>query len=187
MHNVNLFPTTVYESTISEIDNVAISNYCVYLKNNYSSNVLSNRGGWQSNPMTNNDHPELKKLILKTTSEIETVYKSLHISRLPKLSNFWINVNPPHSYNERHNHTLSFFSCVYYVNVPKNSGEFIVERSDESKFFLQYFEHEIEEAAQSYIIDPTESSLIMFPSWVYHSVGANNSQEDRISIAFNFI
>jgi uncharacterized protein (TIGR02466 family) len=187
MHNIKLFSTDIFQSNVDGINNQSLAEYCTYLKNNYPSNLISNKGGWQSKSLTNTDHPELKKLILNISEQLGAVYKSMSVNRKPKLSNFWINVNPPHAYNDRHNHTLSFFSVVYYVAVPEGSGEFIVERFDESKFFLQYFEHEVETAAQSYIIDPTESALIMFPSWVYHSVGANNSQKDRISIAFNFI
>ena len=35
-------------------------------------------------------------------------------------------------------------------------------------------------------ISPKENMLIVFPSWVPHAVEINLSDEDRISLAFNF-
>lgn len=182
-----LFPTYMFSSSIPQIDNVEIKKYALDLKSKIKSEIVSNRNGWQSPSFNSTEHYQIKKVVDEISKRLELIYKNLDISRKPKLANYWININGPTSYNERHNHTLSFFSCVYYVAVPKNSGDFIIERDDESKFFLQYFEKENEHSAQAFMIEPTESQILIFPSWVYHSVGQNNSQDDRISIAFNFI
>ena len=36
-------------------------------------------------------------------------------------------------------------------------------------------------------IPPKENMLLVFPSWVPHAVETNLSDEDRISLSFNFI
>ena len=40
---------------------------------------------------------------------------------------------------------------------------------------------------QSYISKPTCGKLVVFPAWTKHSVEMNNSDTERISIAFNFV
>ena len=36
------------------------------------------------------------------------------------------------------------------------------------------------------VIEPKENLLIVFPSWVLHAVETNLSDEERISLSFNF-
>jgi uncharacterized protein (TIGR02466 family) len=35
-------------------------------------------------------------------------------------------------------------------------------------------------------ISPKENNIVLFPSWLEHYVSDNESDEDRISISFNF-
>ena len=42
-------------------------------------------------------------------------------------------------------------------------------------------------SAQSFIITPETSKLVIFPAWTKHSVEQSNSNTERISIAFNFV
>jgi uncharacterized protein (TIGR02466 family) len=148
---------------------------------------VSNTGGWQSVPFNKSISIETEKLINQISDKLEKIYKDYGINRTPKLLNYWININSPGNYNISHNHTLSFFSCVYYVKVPPNSGDLIIERSDDSAYFIQYFEEMNQYGAQAIIFDSGNNKLLCFPSWVKHSVGQNLSNDTRISIAFNFI
>ena len=36
-------------------------------------------------------------------------------------------------------------------------------------------------------IEPIEGRMIMFPSWLWHSVEQNESNDIRISVSFNFV
>mgnify|MGYP003680628256 FL=1 len=36
-------------------------------------------------------------------------------------------------------------------------------------------------------LQPQENRAIIFPAWLWHSVEANKSNENRISVSFNFI
>ena len=42
-------------------------------------------------------------------------------------------------------------------------------------------------SSQVYTMKPTCGKLIVFPAWTKHSVEINNSDTERISIAFNFV
>jgi uncharacterized protein (TIGR02466 family) len=151
---------------------------------------VSNNGGWQSRPLSEPVGPVTEKLIAEIKSRLKVIYEKLGNSRTPKLSNYWFNVNNRNNYNISHNHTLAFFSCIYYIKCPVNCGDLILERQDDSEFFLQFFEQENKYNAQALMLEPEESKLVIFPSWVRHGVGQNlttDKNDARISIAFNFI
>jgi len=191
MKSAFLFPTEVYEDYISNIDNTQLIEECrkIYSEKNTPVQV-SNNGGWQSRPLSEPVGPVTEKLIAEIQSRLKVIYEKLGNSRTPKLSNYWFNVNNRNNYNISHNHTLAFFSCTYYVKCPVNCGDLILERQDDSEFFLQFFEQENEYTAQALMLEPEESKLVIFPSWVRHSVGQNlttDKNDARISIAFNFI
>ena len=66
-----------------------------------------------------------------------------------------------------HNHEPSYFSFVYYVNVPRNSAPLIFANS-------------------GYRIKPVSGKLVIFDSKLYHKVPKNRS-ENRSLIAGNFV
>lgn len=89
------------------------------------------------------------------------------------INNYWFNINYPGSFNELHNHDLpqtqvKGTSGVIYVKVPDNSGNIIFENENS---LLE--------------IQPCTGKLLLFPSHILHKVSKNNSDSDRISIAFN--
>jgi hypothetical protein len=79
---------------------------------------------------------------------------------------------------------------VYYVSVPyDNMGDLVLHRGDTAEYFLKSDVERIGTKTNSFVAvkKPIESVFYIFPSWVKHHVESNNSQGDRISIAFNFI
>jgi len=99
----------------------------------------------------------------------------------------WVNYNPKGSWNDRHAHDPhngNFLSGVFYVKVPENSGNisFIDPRphisTSPEMVYYNDGHHEIE-------FVPEPNLLMMFPSWLEHSVCMSNSDDMRISISFN--
>ena len=90
--------------------------------------------------------------------------------------------------NRKHHHTDCTVLCsgVYYLKVPENSGRFLVhdprgrtiESMADSKFYGVYSELGI---------TPEEDMIFYFPSWLEHEVEKNESDEIRVSIAFNIL
>lgn len=77
-------------------------------------------------------------------------------------------------------------SGCYYVRVPKNSGQFVVEDFSRPMRYLQLpFQEQNLMNSFTIKVPPTEGSVLFFPAWVEHSVEANHSNEERVSIAFN--
>jgi uncharacterized protein (TIGR02466 family) len=80
------------------------------------------------------------------------------------------------------------FSGVYYVKVPEGDcGDIIFYREN---IVLSYLPPHIVEdwndmTSGTANYKAKQGTLLIFPSWVEHSVTANFTQEDRISISFN--
>lgn len=178
MKTIHLFPTTVWETYLNlDLDELRREIY------NFSkvtpTENLSNFGGYQGHcfgykPLTNAikhnvprcDDQELGDLFIST----------------------WVNINNRGNYNSRHTHSngINFLSGVYYVTVPKNSGN-IVFFDPKSMIFSSAPDGEYYRRSASEVCEPKENMLLLFPSWLEHEVEQNNTDEDRISISFNLI
>ena len=149
--------------------------------------TVSNKGGWQSE----NYHPKFKPEFFKNEYGMRVVdfilssaTSLLNPMFAAKISGLWINVNPPGSYNEEHIHPNCLLSGVFYVRVPENSGNLTFVNSSEQRMPLSPFlsEHTID---SDYEVKPYDGQMILFRSDLRHKVGTNQSQHNRISIAFN--
>jgi len=145
----------------------------------------SNVGGWQSEKQTYDSikyiQPFLDKLLLFTNK----IYKEFNISKEAELTDYWFSTNRKGNFNWLHNHSQSFFSAIFYVKFPENSGNLIFERPDPLREWLEV--HSVNEKnSNSVTFRPKNNDLIFFPSYLKHKVEQSNSDEDHISISFNF-
>jgi len=118
----------------------------------------SNRGGWHSEaydcPL---DHWQIW---------IDSVSNFVGLP----VHNFWFNVNGPGHSNEWHHHGQHMDAvAVWYLQTPKNSGN---------------FEYKANTSIE--IIEPLAGLLIKHRGGIDHRVTENLSTELRISVAFNF-
>lgn len=152
----------------------------------------SNRGGWHSEGnLFDSDAPSIQRvreaaqqavydLTLKVNSGFKTEDFSLKLFA-------WMNANPAGGYNAPHTHPGAHWSGVYYVAQPDveegSSGmiEFLDPRSD-----LQHWKILSASAfQQKRAIRPSVGELIVFPSYLMHWVHPNQTDEERVTIAFN--
>ena len=164
---INLYQVGMWYSNISSLDTQDLSTKLYTIKNNMPSVNKSNEGGYQTK---NNLHLNagffplveiLNKIGFKLFSNI-------------KIASLWGNISSFGNYNSIHNHGIenNKFSGVVYLKTPKNSGEVTFLTLVDPHKYTRYF--------------PKEKDIIIFPSNLLHSVEPNLSQEDRISIAFNY-
>ena len=108
------------------------------------------------------------------TKKIANLHRQNELSLPLRLDNFWININKKTHFNVPHSHPCCIFSGVFYVKTPYNSGNFAFYRN-------------IHVYKSTELIKPEENMLILFPAYFDHYVEPNNSNQDRISISFNYI
>ena len=63
----------------------------------------------------------------------------------------------------------------------------MIERNDNMEFFAGKYKNKSSICQVGFSLTPLTNFLIMFPSWIHHSVEMNMEDRDRISIAFNFV
>lgn len=174
---LNLFPTRVYSVRLDlNIDEVyqAVKQFELIKP----SSIISNRGGYQGHGF------EYQPLV---DSVIDAIPVREDKPEIKGEFNFWVNVNKKGDYNDVHDHNAyggTFLSGVYYVKTPANCGRlrlfdprpFVTGAPD-----MKYYN----DGDNYHYFDPEPNLLVMFPGWLKHDVEPNQSDEERISIAFN--
>ena len=105
-----------------------------------------------------------------------------------KCGSFWINILPEGGMHASHIHPHSVISGTAYVAMPKGASALKLEdprlpmmmaaptRSKKAPESLQSFVY----------VKPAVGEVLMWESWLRHEVPMNMSEEDRISVSFNY-
>lgn len=152
----------------------------------------SNRGGWHSKGNLF-DHSadcivRLRALATEAAHEATRKINAKVDPETLRLKLFgWMNANPPGGFNAPHTHPGAHWSGVYYVSQPEiedgTSGmiEFLDPRSDLPNWrILQAPAFRLKRKFR-----PAAGEIVMFPSYLLHWVYPNETDEERVSIAFN--
>ena len=187
---INLFPSSVHVIDIENYDVVkdkALSFIYNERKKSKDSVEISNRGGWQSNPDYYQGDNSIKKLIdkgLLKHRELYLDYKKLEYSAL------WFNINKKGNYNISHHHPCCDLAGLLWIKTPPKCGRTVFESSYSylSSNHLDSLNEEYKSDTNNFIcfnFNPVEGRMLIFPSHLRHSVEANESDEERVSVSFN--
>ena len=188
-----LFPDPIFRYKLENYKkiNKEFLNYILKLqKKDKKGNNRSNKGGWHSsnfdlvNPgppinFINSCKDFLKHLI---TDEFGWEY----VPNKQRIVAMWAIINKKNSYNVTHNHQNCYLSSAYYIKKPENSGDITFHDPKEAKTYrFPEVKKHTNYSAQSITIKPDEGDLLIFPSYLYHDVGTNLSDEERVVVSFN--
>ena len=183
------FPTIIYAKDV-QLDNRLFEREVIEWSKKDKGIRRTNMIGWHS---TTEMHqiPVFKPLVDELFKMQMEIYKEELLTREPIIGNMWANINPPGGYNRPHIHPNSHFSGVYYIKAPQNSGE-IVFNDPRSAAHMVMPERVKDIKPPSHLwrevrVNPLEGRMLMFPSWLWHCVEPNESNNIRISVSFNFI
>ena len=183
------FPTIIYAKDV-QLDNRLFEREVIEWSKKDKGIRRTNMIGWHS---TTEMHqiPVFKPLVDELFKMQMEIYKEELLTREPIIGNMWANINPPGGYNRPHIHPNSHFSGVYYIKAPQNSGE-IVFNDPRSAAHMVMPERVRDIKPPSHLwrevrVNPLEGRMLMFPSWLWHCVEPNESNDIRISVSFNFI
>lgn len=152
----------------------------------------SNRGGWHSDGNLF-DNPADCIAQLRGLA-VDAIWKGMQNARSQtdpdtldlKISG-WMNANPQGGFNAPHTHPRAHWSGVYYVSQPAvqdgNSGmiEFLDPRSDLPNWRLL----RAKPFRPKRKIRPEAGEIVLFPSYLVHWVYPNETEHERVTIAFN--
>ena len=81
---------------------------------------------------------------------------------------------------------VSKTSSPFIAKAPKNSGNFIIEDPlSVSRHNYPIIETKTEFNNKVVGLDIEEGDLLIFPAYLPHKVGKNNTDEDRVVVSFN--
>ncbi len=187
------FPQPVFHYKLENFEdhNEKLSNYIYNLNKEDPKGVeRSNQGGWHSKPFDLKEKDSAPfKFFVSIQMYVADTFKEYGWKYNPgkvNLTEMWAIINKKSNFNLEHTHPNNYLSAAYYVKAPENCGSFKItnpnlisrERitmSDKKTEFNQNIAH----------IKPNEGDLLLFPAYLPHSVGMNQSDEDRIVISFN--
>ena len=153
--------------------------------------MKSNIFGWQSD-FVKHDHMSVEFL-----SILHNLHDVMHLDKdyAPVIDTMWFNVNSKGSYNKTHTHPGCQLSFVYYVQCPEKCGMISFEDPREQAWAVQlpfaknpdkgWQGDRPDEYAQEIYWQSAPGRIIIFPSWLRHSVEPNQSDELRISVSGN--
>jgi hypothetical protein len=143
-----------------------------YKKQNPNSINQSNKGGWQSDR-----HLNQHSIFFPLCKKLQDLFYQFNPNPQGFINMMWGNISLYSNFNAPHIHgsdtyPYTKYSGVIYLKIPPNSGNIVFMNPLNPGLGLKFA--------------PCENEVIFFPSPIQHYVEPNLSQEERISIAFNF-
>lgn len=102
-----------------------------------------------------------------------------------KLDQCWLNVYGTSDSQEAHVHSNHVISGIYYIQAPEGCGELLLHSRHADNMYNPKFTAMNELNMTTAAIQPEAGVMLLFRSYLRHSVKPSQCKEDRISVAFN--
>ena len=133
------------------------------------------------------DHPDFQQLKAHILSEANKLGDAMKLAAPLKIVSCWLNVCGKSHSQEIHNHSNCILSGVYYVQVPEGAPG-IIFHSPMADLMLQPPKKEANDLNMLTITQNVSAGqMVIFPSYLRHSVPSNHVDGQRISVAFNLV
>ncbi|CAM8669119.1 Conserved hypothetical protein CHP02466 [Paracoccaceae bacterium] len=105
-----------------------------------------------------------------------------------KCNAFWINILPEGGTHSSHIHPHSVISGTTYVAMPEGTSALKLEDPRLAMMMLSPLrKKDAPQELQPFVyVKPEVGELLLWESWLRHEVPMNMSQEERISVSFNY-
>ena len=185
------FPTIIYIKDLPNPEglNSYLEKHIIEWSNQDKGVNKTNVNGWHSQTDMNH-RKEYEPLIKELFTMQNEVTQEEYLDIKAKLGNMWSNINPPCGYNQSHLHPNSLFSGAYYLKAQSNSGRLSLmdPRPGVQQVMPTRKPGKLpRELWRETYYSPVPGRIIIFPSWMWHKVEPNKSNDIRISVSFNFI
>ncbi|MGH8224048.1 MAG: 2OG-Fe(II) oxygenase family protein [Woeseiaceae bacterium] len=105
-----------------------------------------------------------------------------------EITGCWANINTPGAAHGMHSHPNNYLSGIYYVRT--HPGADTVNFHDprpQSGIIRPPVTELTSQNTDQVVVLVSDGTLLMFPSYLPHSVAANESESPRISVSFNMM
>ncbi len=142
--------------------------------------------GWQSEKDLHN-LDEFRRLVACIHDAAESVLEFLKTGDGAfEITGLWANMNPKGVAHPVHSHPNNFLSGIYYVCTHEGADTVNFHDPRPQTGIIRPPATELTaENTDQVVVKVSDGALLMFPSWLPHSVDASASDETRISVSFN--
>lgn len=196
MNHIDIFTTALFQSTYTNFDSdkeKILKSVDEYLKENPTSVLKSNTQGYGFHSEENiHSCPDLQDLFNEICGLCVSYAKLLDLDvehKIPAITSSWANIAD----NRMSSHAIHVHEGVIsgsvYLEVPENSGQIVFHNYSINPLWMGNYlaKNKNQYTGLSLKVDPKEGEIVMWPSYLPHSVEQNNHDNKRISISFNCI
>ena len=160
--------TKIFSQTCFNVNDVILKKYKKLKETDFKEKTHYFNGRYENIYLDINKIPELDII---SSHAMKNAAHILNIKEEKLASGFWLNEMNSGDVTTAHTHDDDdeLLSCVYYINVPNNSGDLIIYEKD-----------------KKINIKPEAGTFVYFSPDTLHEVSKNESGQSRLSIAFNF-
>jgi uncharacterized protein (TIGR02466 family) len=145
-------------------------------------------GSWQSGQDLHN-REQLVDLISCIDSTAQTVLRFLKVGHNEiEITGCWVNINASGASHVIHSHPNNFLSGIYYVHThPGADSVNFHDPRPQTGIIRPPVTELTSQNTDQVVVTVSDGTLLMFPSYLAHSVAPNESDKLRISISFNMM
>lgn len=177
------FPTAIWQQ---EVDDAEVLNEQLRQHIRDIPNKIWHGDVWQSADDLHTD-PRFRQFCDLALAACVDILKFLKMrAEGVGLTGCWANMYKSSGVGPYHTHPNNYLSGVYYVDAPEDCGQLkFIDPRPQAALISPVAIEATEYNSGSLFLDAKEGKMVVFPSWLPHTVLPNKSAEIRTSIAFN--
>ena len=186
----SLFPTLVWKIQLP-VEIVVNQNPLIInaiRKINPAIDDIEAAASWQSHQLLH-QLTELDQLMSCVNSATHKVLRFLNIGATDiEVTGCWANVIGAGASHRMHSHPNNYLSGVYYVRAPASANTInFHDPRPQASIIRPPVTQLTGRNTDQVVVEVKDGTLVLFPSYLQHSVDPNESNELRISISFNLM
>ena len=187
---IPMFPTLVWKIQLKAEVNEAINAKILAALERIRRDLpeLKPGQGWQSE-RTLHEREATRDLIACVNNAVKSVLRFWRIGYDAfEITGCWANVLAKGAAHKAHSHPNNFLSGVYYVRThPGTDTINFHDPRNQTGIIRPPVTELTAENTDQVVVRVKNGTLLLFPSYLQHSVDANLSEEERVSISFNLM
>ncbi|HEX6136081.1 MAG TPA: TIGR02466 family protein [Casimicrobiaceae bacterium] len=187
---ISMFPTLVWQASLRPSLRDAVNARILRVLDALRRDLppLASGMGWQSE-QTLHEREELGELAACVGDLARSVLRFLRSGYdAVDITGCWATVLAQGASHRAHTHPNNFLSAVYYVRAEPGAGAINFHDPRAQADVIRPPVLELTSAnTDQVVVRVASGTLLMFPSYLEHSVDANPSEHERVSVSFNLM
>jgi len=183
----DLFPTRIWQAQLDPLEPYLerwVEHVLAMRAANPEPAGRTVRQGWNSEDMSVLEQPEFAALRYAIRAACASALAEMGQGERAFDLQSWINLHDRGGFNFLHMHEGSLLSGSFYLQAPPGSGQFVF-RDPRPGVLHGFIKGGVPNGHADIHLTPSAGLLVLFPCWMEHYVEPHDSDEPRITIAFN--